>query len=148
MGLYPGVMTAPEGNGTTHTSTTGAGSATRTFSSEIFGAGIGLMVAGAGLKWLQEQIVLVTTRIMEPVASVKIESADESFAYVAEYLAKYHGRLYTRQSYADIVAGVIRRLFYWMNLILSILTLGWLHIRNLDEPHLVDPHTRLASYSQ
>ncbi|KAJ1568382.1 mitochondrial chaperone [Cladochytrium tenue] len=71
---------------------------------------------------------------MEPVASVKIESGDESFAYVAEYLAKSPELLYTRQSYADIVAGVIRRLFYWMNLILSILTFGWLHIRNNQPP--------------
>ncbi|KAJ3016814.1 UNVERIFIED_CONTAM: hypothetical protein HDU68_012011 [Siphonaria sp. JEL0065] len=79
---------------------------------DLFGTGIGLMIASAILSFFQSQLVNIWEHISSAQAEVVVDSDDDAFSYLAEYLASNPQLVKQHYTVLESIVGYTKYLFF------------------------------------
>ncbi|KAJ3019045.1 UNVERIFIED_CONTAM: hypothetical protein HDU68_010840 [Siphonaria sp. JEL0065] len=89
---------------------------------DLFGTGIGLMIASTILTFFQAQLVSILEHITSAQAEVVVDSDDDAYSYLAEYLASNPQLVKQHYTNLESIVGYIKHLafapFYFVSLML------------------------------
>ncbi|KAI9333535.1 hypothetical protein DFJ73DRAFT_854131 [Zopfochytrium polystomum] len=115
----------------------------RPIGGDIFGAGVGLMLAATVLANLRHHILSVFHILTRPTAEVVLSNDDDAFGYVAQYVAQNSDKVFAHRTLTEIIVeNGLASLALLLDLLTGRLFLRWLLRGHFSGSSIQTPSTR------